>query len=112
MKKLYGLMGLTGFILMIGTAGASERASFHETAVMMAFGLALLLVSLLLTKSHNIRMRKRRQLYMKRKSELKKALGETASVKRRIPSGISEIIGSGVKSVCHEINSPELYICQ
>lgn len=108
MKKLYGLMGLTGFVLMIGAAGASERVSFYKTAAMMAFGLALLLVSLLLTKSHNMRMRKKRQLYMKRKSELKRGLCETASVKRRIPAGVSEIIGSGVKSVYHEINSPEL----
>ena len=102
MKKIYGLMGLTGFILMIGGAGGADTTSFMTSFYIMTAGLALILLSLMLVKSHNIRMRKKRYLYMKRKAEHEKNVASVyIPVERKTPSGISAII-SGT------LNSPEL----
>lgn len=102
MKKLYGLMGLTGFIMMVGGAGGADAVSFGEALGVMTIGLSLLLLSLALVKFHNMRMRKRRQLYMKRKAAYcRNTAAECVTLHRRTPAGITEII-SGKR------NSPEL----
>lgn len=102
MKKLYGLMGFIGFFIMLGGAGGADRVSFGTVFWVMTSGLFLIVLSMLLIKSHNMRMRKRRYLYMRRKNEhICSDELHFAIYKRKTPEGISQIIKG-------KINSPEL----
>lgn len=101
MKKLYGIMGFAGFVIMLGAAGGAERVSFSETLSVMVFGLILFGSSFLLVKSHNMRMRRRRQLIIKANSIKKEAGLQYIPQKRLANAGITAIVTG-------KINSPEL----
>ncbi len=101
MKKLYGIMGFAGFIIMIGAAGGADRVSFAETLGVMSLGLALFTMSFLLIKSHNMRMRRRRQLIIKANNLKKETMLQYFPEKRSAKTGIAAIV------TC-KINSPEL----
>lgn len=67
MKKLYGIMGLAGFILIIGAAGGADNTDFSTTVVLMLTGVAMLCLSPLLTRIH-IRYRKYRRIVRRKNS--------------------------------------------
>ena len=101
MKKMYGIMGFAGFVIMLGAAGGAERVCFSETFSVMMFGLVLFGLSFLLVKSHNMRMRRRRQLIIKANSVKKETVLQYVPQPKRANAGIIAIVTG-------KINSPEL----
>lgn len=94
MKKLYGFMGLFGFVLTLCGAGA-EEASFAECAIVSCLGTLILCLSVLLCKIHTIRMRKLRRKYMIMKKKCVKVSSVPCECVRHTPHpGILAIISS------------------
>lgn len=101
MKKLYGIIGFAGFVLMLGAAGGAESVSFAETLWLMMSGLALFTLSFIFIKSHNMRMRRRRQLVIQAKRLKHESVLQYHSEKKCAREGIAAIVSG-------KINSPEL----
>ena len=110
MKKIYGLMGFSGFAVMLGGAGGADNASFFVSLMIMISGLALILISMFLTQRRIMKMRKKRHLYMKRKSEYCAQVAKSCvNVYHKTPCGIAEIISEKISfPEPTKINSPEL----
>ena len=101
MKTVYEVMGFIGFIIMIGGAGGADSVGFGTVFGVMASGLFIMLCSMLLIKSHNMRMKKRKYLRMRKKVEYRAPVQNNEMCRRKTSKGISLIVSG-------KINSPEL----
>lgn len=70
MKKIYGVIGLIGFFLVIGSAGGADATDFKTTVVLMLTGLAMMAAAPLLIKIHTKRLRYRRFARCRNKSTI------------------------------------------
>ena len=100
MKTIYGIMGFIGLMTMIGGAGCADHVSFGKAMGVMFSGLALLMLSMLLIKIHDIRMRRKRHMYMRRGAQYINATVQSRKIcRRKTPEGISMIISGKIKSL-------------
>ncbi len=60
MKKIYGLLGFTGFILLVGAAGGADDTSVGVSLLLMLAGLGMLISSEILVRRYDYRMKLKR----------------------------------------------------
>lgn len=72
MKKIYTLIGLIGFFLIIGVSGGADSTSFGTTVLLMILGLIMLGASPMLLRLHEINAKYRRKHRKYRKTANKK----------------------------------------
>lgn len=99
MKTLYGIIGFTGFFILIGGAGGAERVSFSTMVSVTLFGLTLMLSSIVLVNMRTARLKRKRHIYMKRRAETIRKNAKIANVQRNIPNGITMIVSGKIKSL-------------
>ena len=97
MRKLYGVIGFLGFIIIIGGTGDFDNASFAQTLKHMTIGSVMLFGSIIFSKIHKLQRRRNKAFSYKtmpyrrvRFCEQKRESGREIST--RIKPGIASII--------------------
>lgn len=100
MKKLYNFLGFAGFITMLCATGLNENVDFGTVLFTMSAGITMILISMLLTKMHDIRVRRKRRQYLfaKRHHTSKSTASAIVQTERKVPAGIALIIEEKLKS--------------
>ena len=60
MKKIYGLIGFAGFILLVGAAGGAQDTSVATSLILMLTGFCMLVSSEILIRRYDYRLRQKR----------------------------------------------------
>lgn len=110
MKKIYGLIGFSGFSIVL-LAASAEEMNFTHCTLLVLFGVILICLSVILNRIRILKMRRQRRAYIAYIKTVKTAsfrAQKNINRRRTAKPGILEIIrseskpspGAGQTAVC------------